>query len=218
LAETPEDRDRVYRLRYECYRRDEAIEARDDERFQDRYDSLPNHFSFLARDADEEPVGTVRISVVRPEAGWETAPSHSVFGDVPAFQRIARASFVEASRLCLPQQARRDSLLRVISYMAALADFYEVEWLVACPRVEHSHTYEKLFGFLRCAEPRQYFGVKFSTTLLAVPRAQLRAYTCGSKYMDAARNQALADLEAGSAVLPPLAERRPATEQYVMSR
>ncbi|HWC99146.1 MAG TPA: GNAT family N-acyltransferase [Candidatus Sulfopaludibacter sp.] len=218
MAETPEDRDRVYRLRYLCYRRDEAIDARDDERFQDRYDSMPNHFSFLARAANDEPVGTVRISVVRPEAGWEIAPSHSVFGDVPAFQQIARGSFVEASRLCLPQQARRDSLLRVISYMAALADFYEVEWLVACPRVEHSHTYEKLFGFRRCAEPRQYYGVKFSTTLLAVPRLQLRQYACASKHMDTARNQALAHLESGSALLPLLAGPRSHAEEHVVSR
>jgi hypothetical protein len=218
LAETPEDRDRVYRLRYLCYRRDEAIDVREDERFQDRYDAMPNHFSFLARTADEEPVGTVRISVVRPEAGWEIAPSHSVFGDVPAFQQIARGSFVEASRLCLPQQARRDSLLRVISYMAAVADFYEVEWLVACPRVEHSHTYEKLFGFVRYAEPRQYYGVKFSTTLLAVPRVQLRQYTCGSRYMDTARNQALANLETSSAPLPLLADPRSRAEGRVISR
>ena len=35
LAETPQDRDEVYRLRYGCYRRDEAIEPRNDERFSD---------------------------------------------------------------------------------------------------------------------------------------------------------------------------------------
>jgi len=194
LAETPEDRDHVYRLRYACYRRDEAIEARDDERFHDRYDEMPNHFSFLARVGTDLPFGTVRISVVRPESGWETAPSHKVFGDDPAFQRIARGSFVEASRLCFGHQARRDALMRVIGYMAALADFYEVDWLVACPRVEHSHTYERLFGFVRLAEPRQYFGVKFKTTLLGVPRERLLQYTRGTKSMDTARLSALSHL------------------------
>jgi len=192
LAQSSEERDHVYRLRYACYRRDEAIEARENERFTDRYDELPNHFSFLARAGNEEPFGTVRISVVRPELGWHTAPSHKVFGNDPTFQRIARGSFVEASRLCFGHQARRDSLMRVIAYMAALADFYEVSWLVACPRVEHSQTYERLFGFVRLAEPRQYFGVKFETTLLGVSREQLREYTCGRKSMDAARMQALA--------------------------
>jgi hypothetical protein len=194
LAETPQDRDHVYRLRYACYRRKGSIDARPDERFSDSYDALPNHFSFLARDGSEEPLGTVRISVVRPDLGWTTAPSQKVFGDDPAFQRIARGSFVEASRLCFGQQARRDALMRVVSYMAALAEFYEVDWLVACPRVEHSHIYERLFGFTQLAAPRQYFGVKFETSLLGVSREQLLEYTGGAKSMDVARMQAFAHL------------------------
>ncbi|HEY4361425.1 MAG TPA: hypothetical protein VGN17_10660 [Bryobacteraceae bacterium] len=203
LATTPEERNQVYRMRYACYRRDEAIEARADESFSDSYDDMPNHFSFLARAGQAEPLGTVRISVVRPEPAWETAPSHKVFGDNPEFQRIAGGTFVEASRLCFGVQARRDALMRVIAYLAALADFYQAEWLVACPRVEHSQTYERLFGFVRIAEPRQYLGVKFKTTLLAVPRAKLIEYTSGTnsratKTMDAARLEAFAHIAAAS--------------------
>ena len=194
LAQTPEDLQHVYRLRYECYRRDESIPPHDEECFSDRYDQLPNHFSFLARLAGAGPIGTVRISVVRPCTDWHTAPSHAVFGDHPAFQRIARKPFVEASRLCFRQRANRDALLRVVSYMAALADFYEVASLVACPRVEHSPIYEKLFGFERIAEPRQYVGVKFHTTLLAISREALDRYTNGTKSMDEARASALAHL------------------------
>lgn len=194
LAQTPEDLRNVYQLRYECYRRDESIAPHEEERFCDRYDEMPNHFSFLARMGSADPIGTVRISVVRPETGWHTAPSHSVFGDHPAFQRIAQESFVEASRLCFRHRANRDALMRVVSYMAALADFYEAAWLVACPRVEHSPIYEKLFGFVRLAEPRQYVGVKFETTLLAISREQLDRYTNGTKSMDEARARALAHL------------------------
>jgi len=194
LAQTPEDLHHVYRLRYECYRRDESIPRHDEECFSDPYDGMPNHFSFLARRESADPIGTVRISVVRPGTDWHTAPCHSVFGDHPAFQRIAREPFVEASRLCFRRRANRDALMRVVSYMAALADFYEVAWLVACPRVEHSPMYEKLFGFLRMAEPRQYAGVKFETTLLAISREALDRHTNGTKSMDEARARALAHL------------------------
>jgi hypothetical protein len=194
LAETAEDLDRVYRLRYACYRRKESIDPRPDERFSDRYDELSNHFSFLARQAGGDPLATVRISVVRPDLGWMTAPSHKVFGDHPAFQQIARGSFVEASRLCFGEQARRDVLMQVVSYLAALADYYEVDSLVACPRVEHSPIYQRLFGFVQLAEPRQYFGVKFSTSLLGVTREQLHRFTQGTKSMDTARINALASL------------------------
>jgi hypothetical protein len=149
LAITHEDRDQVYSLRYACYRRKESIDPRPDERFSDDYDLLPNHFSFLARPRSGEALATVRISVVRPDLGWTTSPVQKVFGDHPVFQRIARSSYVEASRLCFGEQARRDTLMQVVSYLAALADFYEVDWLVACPREEHSPIYERLFGFVR---------------------------------------------------------------------
>jgi hypothetical protein len=194
LAETPQDLDNVYRLRYACYRRKKAIDSHPAESFSDSYDALPNHFSFLAEDGSGAPLATVRISVVRPDLGWMAAPSQKVFGDHPAFQRIARGSFVEASRLCFGQQARRDALMQVVSYLAALADFYEVDWIVACPREEHSAIYERLFGFTQLAEPRQYFGVKFRTSLLGVSRKQLHSYTEGTKSMEAARANALASL------------------------
>ena len=31
-----------------------SIDAREDERFSDRFDATPNHFSFLVRDAEQE--------------------------------------------------------------------------------------------------------------------------------------------------------------------
>jgi len=195
LAETAHDLAWVYRLRYACYRRKESIDPRSDETFSDEYDLLPNHFSFLARPKTAEPLATVRISVVRPDLSWVKAPSQRVFGDHPAFQRIARTSYVEASRLCFGKLARRDSLLQVVSHLAALADFYQVDWLVACPREEHSPIYEKLFGFVQLAEPRQYFGVKFRTSLLGVTREQLQRYTQGTRCMRLAVAKALAYLQ-----------------------
>ena len=206
LAETPQDRDQVYRLRYACYRRKESIDSRPDERFSDAYDLLPNHFSFLARPKSGDALATVRISVVRPDLDWTTAPAQKVFGDHPAFQRIAQSSYVEASRLCFGEQARRDTLMQVVSYLAALADFYEVDWLVACPREEHSHIYEKLFGFVRLAEPRQYFGVKFRTSLLAISREQLHEHTKGAKCMNSALTNASASLMNNAAGATPARE------------
>jgi hypothetical protein len=70
--------------------------------------------------------------------------------------------------------------MQVVSYLAALADFYEVDWMVACPRVEHSPIYQRLFGFVQLAEPRQYFGVKFVTSLLGISREGLKRHTAGT--------------------------------------
>ncbi len=136
LAASPADREDVYRLRYSCYLRTGVIAPHPSESFSDKYDDLPNQFSFLSRGQDGEANATVRISVVRSDLGWTQAPSTCVFGEHPEFRRIAAGSFVEANRLCFAQQARRDALMGVVGYLAALADFHEVDWLVACPREE----------------------------------------------------------------------------------
>lgn len=46
-----------------------------------------------------------------------------LFGDHPAFQDLARGSYVEASQLCFRPQERRDVLCRLMPHLAALAEF-----------------------------------------------------------------------------------------------
>lgn len=194
LADNRDSREQVYRLRYTCYRRKESIAVRDDERFTDQFDETPNSFSFLVRSASQDPLATVRISAVVPARGWTDSPVQHVYGDHPALQAIAKDSFVEASRLCFGEQAKRDAFVRLLGHMAALADFYEVGWLVACPRVEHSGVYQRMFGFKPIAAARQYFGVSFETQLLAIRREDLHAYVRHAKPMETACSKARAHL------------------------
>ncbi|HEV2447129.1 MAG TPA: hypothetical protein VGS58_14455 [Candidatus Sulfopaludibacter sp.] len=95
IAQAPEDREQVYRLRYGCYFRKGSIAPRADRRFSDRFDETPNHFSFLVRDTARQPLATVRISVVNPGRGWTDSPAGSVFDDHPAYRTLARESFVK---------------------------------------------------------------------------------------------------------------------------
>ena len=194
IADTAETRDQVYRLRHDCYLRKGSIAERPDGRFADHYDDLPNHFSFLVCDDSQQALATVRISVVRPDLGWTESPAKSVFGDHPAFQSIAQSSFVEASRLCFGQQARRDAFVRLLGHNAALAEFWSVEWLVACPRIEHTAVYQRMFGFRALAAPRKYFGVNFETQLLGIRRVELESRVEYEKPMRNAWSSALAVL------------------------
>ena len=195
IARAREDREQVYRLRYHCYFRKGSIPPSAGRQFSDRFDDTPNHFSFLVRSATREPLATVRISVVKPNRGWTESPGGSVFGDHPAYRVLARESFVEASRLCFGPPARRDVLMRLLGNMAALSDFFQSEWLAACPRQEHAPIYQRLFGFRPMAEPRKYFGVDFETQLLGIRREELREYVRGVKPMMDAWHNALAGLK-----------------------
>jgi hypothetical protein len=195
VARDEAERQQVYRLRYACYRRTGAIASDPEERFSDPFDTEPNQFSFLCR-AGAEPLATVRVSVVRPDRGWLEAPSRHVFGDHPAFTRIARGAFVEASRLCFAVQARRDAFVRLVANMAAMADLHDAGWLVACPRVEHCGAYQRLFGFRTLAGPRRYFGVNFETQLLGIRPGELRSFVAGRKVICDAWDDALRTLSA----------------------
>ena len=192
LADSESMLDHVFRLRYACYRRSGAIGDRTDERFRDRYDDLPNHFSFLM----PEQAATVRISVVRPDRAWNECPSRSVFGDHPAFAMLSKESFVEASRLCFGQRATRDCFHRLVAHLAAMADFHQATWVVACPREEHTGIYQRMFGFRPLADPRPYFGVNFQTGLLAIRLEDLRERAVHFRSMRDAWQEALATIRA----------------------
>jgi hypothetical protein len=204
IARSAEELDQVYRLRYACYRRKESIDAHPDERFEDPFDQLECTFNFLVRGANHEPLATVRISVVNHSRGWTDSPAQHVYGDHPELQRMSRESYVEASRLCFGPNARRDAFVRLLGNMAALADFHEVGWLVACPREEHAGIYQRMFGFRPLASPRQYYGVKFQTQLLGIRRTDLQHHVRDAKPMLNAWTQALLRL-AQSAVMPAIA-------------
>jgi hypothetical protein len=194
IARTAEEREQVYRLRYAGYRRDDSISPRDDQRFHDEFDDMPNSFSFLVRAVDGESLATVRITVVKDQEGWSDAPGQHVFGDHPTLQSMAGEGFVEASRLVFAQQARRGAFVRLVGHMAALASFHDVAWLVACPRVEHAASYQRMFGFKPLAPPRQYFGVGFQTQLLATRREEIEEYVRDARPMKEAWSDALAQL------------------------
>ena len=194
IAHTPEERDEVYKLRYEAYRRDGAIDPQPGDRFSDHFDALPNRFSLVVRHYDAPARATVRLSVLRRDLGWTEAPSRRVFGDHPALEAMAGESYVEASRLCFGPLARRDIFVKLLGHMAALGDIYETGWLAACPRVEHAQVYKRLFGFRQSAEPRQYYGVHFQTELLGVRREEIRQHVRNQKCLLTAWNDALENL------------------------
>ena len=194
VARTAAEMDEVFQLRYLCYQRRGAIAERADGRFQDSFDELPNQFSFLVRGEADAPLATVRISVIRPDLGWTESPAGRVYGDHPEYLRMAQTSFVEASRLCFARTARRDAFYGLLGHMAALGERFGVEWLTACPRVEHSEMYQRLYGFRPMAEPRRYFGVSFETELLGIRLVEIRERANRVRWMGAAWARATAQM------------------------
>src|SRR4051794_4991939 len=85
LAQSFQDRQRVYTLRHECYLRNASIDPIPGAAFSDAFDDAPNSFSFL----NDALTATVRITVVRPDLGWHDSPARHVFGDHPAMLSVS---------------------------------------------------------------------------------------------------------------------------------
>src|SRR3954451_21373922 len=79
LAETAEEKDRIYRLRYRAYLREGAILPSESERVTDRYDDAPNAWTFGVYVAGEL-YSSIRISVLTSQ--WRGSPSSEMFGHV----------------------------------------------------------------------------------------------------------------------------------------
>src|SRR6202158_3896728 len=66
LAQTPEEKEEIYNLRYRAYLREGAVQPSADQRVTDRYDDLPNAWTFGVY-LHGELYSSVRISVLTPE-------------------------------------------------------------------------------------------------------------------------------------------------------
>ncbi len=79
LAETPEEKDTIYHLRYRAYLREGAILPSESQRVTDRYDDLPNNYTFGVYFRGEL-CSSIRISVLTSE--FRGSPSSEMFSDM----------------------------------------------------------------------------------------------------------------------------------------
>src|SRR5687768_16217878 len=79
LAETEAEKDAIYRLRYRAYLHEGAIEPRADQRLTDRFDDLPNSWTFGIF-LDGELTSSLRISVATPDN--DDTPAVDAFRDL----------------------------------------------------------------------------------------------------------------------------------------
>src|SRR2546421_12800347 len=79
LAETSEDKDEIYRLRYRAYLREGAILPSESERVVDHHDDAPNNFIFGVYYRGELH-SSIRISVLSGQ--WRSSPSSEMYREV----------------------------------------------------------------------------------------------------------------------------------------
>jgi len=178
LAETTEELEEIYRLRYRAYFREGAIHESPLQRNTDQYDGLPNAWTFGVH-LHGELCSSLRISVLN--SAWRRSCSMEIFGEI-LHPRLARGEvIIDPSRFVAdPDKARRfpelPYLTLRLAYMAC--EYFGADLGLAIVRAEHQAFYRRVFLHETIAEPRMLPGLLKPVGLMAAdfPRLKERVF------------------------------------------
>ncbi|WP_342362343.1 N-acyl amino acid synthase FeeM domain-containing protein [Terrarubrum flagellatum] len=156
LARTLDEREAIFRLRYDAYVREGTIEPNKSKLFKDRYDDLPNAYNFGCY-FDGVMVSSLRLHVGSPR--HPVTPSVSVFSDILGPEIDTGKVLIDPTRFVadpllareypyLPQATVRLPFLACEHFNADIG-------LAAC-REEHRAFYKRMFFLHQDGEPRPY--------------------------------------------------------------
>jgi hypothetical protein len=174
LAETAEEKERIYRLRYRTYLREGAIRPAESERVTDAYDGLPNNFIFGIF-IHGELYSSIRVSVLT--SAWRGSPSSEMFSDMLHPELERGKLIIDPTRFVAdPDKARCFPELPYVTvrlgYVACA--YFNADIGLANVRPEHRAFYRKVFLQEPWGEPRLYPGLIKPVGLMAANYMDIR--------------------------------------------
>jgi len=167
LAETEEDKDEIYRLRYRAYLNEGTIESNRDRKVTDRFDDLPNTWIFGVY-LDGMLASSLRISIASPE--WPDTPSVSVFPEILRPELASGKVMVDPTRFVAdPLRARRIPELPYVTLRLAYVacEYFHADLGLASVRAEHQAFYKRVF-LHTISPPRDYPTLTKPICLMAI--------------------------------------------------
>lgn len=168
LAETEADKEAIYRLRYNAYLKEGAIQPNPQHRVTDRYDEMPNSWTFGIY-SDGELASSIRISIC--SASHAETPSMDVFPDLlqPLIGQgkllVDPTRFV-ANSILARQLPELPYLTVRLAYVAC--NYFNADFGLATVRSEHQAFYRRMFLHEPLTGPRIYPGLIKPICLMAV--------------------------------------------------
>jgi len=167
LAQTPEEKEAIYNLRYRAYLREGAVKESAEQRVIDQYEDLPNTWTFGVY-LHGDLCSSVRISVLTSD--WRLSCSAEAFGEI-LNPRLDRGEVIidPARFVADPERARRYPELPYVTLrLAYLAcEYFNADLGLAIVRAEHQAFYRRVFLHQTIAEPRFFPGLLKPVGLMA---------------------------------------------------
>jgi len=173
-AETTEEREAIFRLRYEAYLREGAIPPNAGQRFADPLDDASNAWIFGVY-VDGELASSIRLHVASRQS--PDLPALGVFSDLLSPEIAAGKTVIDPTRFVADRTASRryPELCYVTTRLAWLAsEYFQTSLLLATVRAEHQAFYRRVFGHRLICDPRHYPSLAKPISLMALDYAMAR--------------------------------------------
>ena len=155
-ADTDDDREATYRLRYDAYLREGAIQPNFGRRFSDSHDDDDNAW-IVGTYMDGVLTSSFRLHVANRD--YPDMPANQVFKDFLDPEIAAGKTIIDPTRFVVdPAMARVYPDLPYVTvrigHMAA--EHFDADIVLATVRAEHQAFYKRVFGHTVVCEPRPY--------------------------------------------------------------
>jgi hypothetical protein len=156
LAESPQDKEAIYRLRYDAYLREQALRPDSSCQLSDAFDDLDNTWVFGIH-IDGALAASVRLHVSTD--GRVDFPAAQIFPETVLPELQAGKRIVDPTRFVADATASR--LYPELPYVTLRAAFlaaehFNADLVLATVRAEHQAFYKRVFGHKPIAPPRPY--------------------------------------------------------------
>ncbi|MEM7069604.1 MAG: hypothetical protein AAF478_12055 [Pseudomonadota bacterium] len=157
VASSSLERQRIFRLRYEAYLREGAINENRSMMFHDTYDNFENCWIFGIF-LEDKLASSIRCHVISPE--WPKGPALDVFPDIIGpMVHDQGLTIVDPTRFVADHRLAKE--YPEIPFMALRAacmtyDYFEADYCLATVRQEHAAFYRRVFRAEMVCEPRPY--------------------------------------------------------------
>lgn len=173
LIDTDEDRDEIFRLRYDAYLREGAITPNVSKRFSDRYDDTDNVWLFGLY-MDGALASSIRIHVaskVSPEF-----PGRKVFADILDPELEAGKVLIDPTRFVTDKNLSK--LYPGLPYVTLrlcwlAAEYFHAEHFLVAIRTEHQAFYRRTFMHRPICDARPYPTLTKPISLMTVNQAEV---------------------------------------------
>jgi N-acyl-L-homoserine lactone synthetase len=172
--ETPDEREEIFRLRYDAYRQEGTIEPNLSRSFSDRFDELDNAYIFGLY-FEGELVSSIRLNISTPQC--PELPALGVFSDILGPEIAAGRTLIDPTRFVVaPRFARAVPKISYATVRVAwmACDYFQADWLLATVRVEHQAFYKRMFGHRAMSEARTYPTLKKPISLMGLEYPEAR--------------------------------------------